>query len=118
MKMALMFFVCLVTIQFSRTAAANPCSGVVCSNTTVQRLYPASDVNNPRVYIQPKDGGQSSLTCTPISGVYLTLKTTHPLFGEIYASLLEATIHNKKVTLRTKINSPDCEISYIVVENP
>jgi hypothetical protein len=117
MKLSLILLVCLAAIQFSRTAAANPCSGVACPNTTVQRLYPASDVNNPRVYVRPTDGGQSSLTCTAVSDVYLTLKTTHPLFGEIFASLLEATIHDKKVTLRIKDGSPDCEILYIVVEN-
>jgi hypothetical protein len=118
MKFVMMICACVLVLQFSRTAAANPCSGVACVNTEVQRLYPASDVNNPKVYVRPKDGGQASLTCTAVSGVYLTLKITHPLFNEIFASLLEATINAKKVTLRVKDNSPDCEILYIVVENP
>jgi hypothetical protein len=118
MKTAMMFLACLLIVQFSRTAVANPCSGVNCSNTTIQRLYPASEVVNPKVYVRPTDGGQSSLYCTPVSGVYLTLKTSHPLFHEIYAALLQATIHNKRVTLRIYDNTPDCEIAYIVVENP
>jgi hypothetical protein len=118
MRIALMISACLLAFQFSRPAEANPCSGVTCTKTTVQRLYPASNVNNPRVYVRPTDGGQASLDCTAVSGVYLTLKTSHPLFGEIFDALLEATIHDKSVTLRIKEDSTDCEILYIVVENP
>lgn len=118
MRIALMISACLLALQFSRPAEANPCSGVACSQTTIQRLYPASNANDPRVYVRPADGGQASLNCTAVSGVYLTLKAAHPLFPEIFDSLLEATIHDKKVTLRIKENSADCEILYIVVENP
>ena len=119
MKIALMISACLlVALPFARPADANPCSGLNCAMTTVPRLYPASNVSNARVYVQPTDGGQASLDCTPISGVYLTLKASHPLFSEIYASLLEATIHDRTVTLRVKEDSADCEILYIVVENP
>lgn len=118
MRLALSISACLLALSFARPAAANPCAGVTCARTTIQRLYPASNVSDPRVYVRPTDGGQAALDCTAVSGVYLTLKTSHPLFGEIFASLLEATIHDKEVSLRMKEDSPDCEILYIVVENP
>jgi hypothetical protein len=118
MRVVVMVFVCLLTIQFSRAAEANPCEGEHCINTEILRLYPASDVSDPRVYVLPTDGGQSSLNCTAVSGVYLTLKASHPLFAEIYSALLAATIHDKEVFLNIKPGSPDCEIRYITVENP
>lgn len=118
MRIALILFASLFVMQSSRMAAADPCSGRFCARTTIERLYPASDVSNPRVYIQPADGGQTSLNCTAVGSVYLTLKDSHPLFEQIFSALLEATIHDKRVTLRIKENTPDCEIAYIVVENP
>jgi hypothetical protein len=118
MKLALMLLTMLSVGYVSRTAAADPCSGNFCKNTTISRLYPGGDVNDPRVFIMPKDAGQQFLNCTPVSGVYVTLKVTHPLFAESYAALLDATTNNKKVWLRVKDGSPDCELAYITVENP
>jgi len=118
MKRAMMLLAVLSVAHFSRTAAADPCAGNFCTNTTISRLYPGGDVNDPRVFIRPKDGGQQLLNCTPVSGVYVTLKVSHPLFSESYAALLDATINNKKVWLRVKDGSPDCELAYITVENP
>jgi hypothetical protein len=118
LKVALSFLTLLGVAQVSRPAAADGCSGLFCENTSIWKLYPAGDVVAPKVFVRPTDGGQAALTCTPVSGVYLTLKATHPMFKEIYASLLEATIHNRKVDLRVIAGSPDCEIGYVVLENP
>ena len=106
----------LITTQSSGSASADPCAGNFCNRTTVTKLFPIGN-NDPRVHVRPTDGGLNALACTAV-GQYLTLKASHPLFSEIYAALLDATIHNKDVTFRIVTGSPDCEISYIVLENP
>jgi len=118
MNVAAALFAGLIMAVSARTAAADPCAGVVCNNTTVQRLSPAADVSNPKVLVRPTDGGQQALNCTPVGGVFLTLKASHPLFSETYAALLEATVNNRKVSFRIVTGSPDCEIAFAVLENP
>jgi hypothetical protein len=118
LKIALALVSSLSLAQSSRPAAAAACAGVFCSSTTILRLYPASDTNDPRVYVQPADGGQQALQCTPVSGIYLTLKASHPLFKEIYSTLLQATVNNRRVDFRVLAGSADCEIAYVVLPNP
>lgn len=106
-----------IALGSASPAAADPCSGLFCNYTEIGRLYTNGTPAN--VYVRPKDGGQQNLSCGPVaSNGYLTLKTTNPMFNEIYQLLVAATTHDKLVSIRIFQNTPDCEIGYVTLENP
>lgn len=117
-SMILLAGLCAAQVTGTGVAEANPCSGLFCNSTTIAKLYPASDTATPKVFVKVTDGGEASLTCGPVANSYLTLKTSHPLFNEIFATLLNATVANKKVTFRIVSGSADCDIAYVLLENP
>ncbi len=82
-------------------------------NTTIKRLY-ATGLEGS-VYIKITDSVEP-LNCTPRETSYLTLKTTHPLFKEIYSMMLTATVSKSPVRVRMIDNSPICEVSYTWID--
>jgi hypothetical protein len=120
--MILLAGLCVFQVARTGIAEASPCSGLFCQSTTISKLFPISNSGTSVVNVRVTDGGEPNLSCGPAGGpapgAYLALKTSHPLFNEIYAALLSATVNNKRVTFRVVSPSTDCEIAYIVLENP
>lgn len=74
--------------------------------------YYLSGWDDGRVFFQlvlDKD----KLDCDLVEGSYLTLRSGHPLFKEIYSSVLLASAADRKILLRIKNGSDICEISYV-----
>ncbi|MEW6995209.1 hypothetical protein AADZ84_13185 [Colwelliaceae bacterium MEBiC 14330] len=76
-----------------------------------------------RYYLSPAGGGQlrlklkvdsSKLDCSLAEGKYMTLMASHPLFEEIYSSLLTASVSKKKVFVRIDQGSDNCQVSYLM----
>lgn len=55
--------------------------------------------------------------CTPVSGVYFTLKPDAQNAREVYSSVLSAYMSGKKIQLRIKEGTSGCEISYVVLNS-
>lgn len=94
----------------AETAAAS-CSAIGC-DTQVRRLYPSS-LADGTVFVEPVDASSGIVNCTLRDNLFFSLKKTHPLFNQIYATLLTATVAKSNVRLRIKEGTPDCEISYV-----
>jgi hypothetical protein len=89
-------------------SAAPTCGSNYCDAVLVKQLYVEASGN---VYLKT-DGPQGSLTCTLVSGVYMTLSpsaTNQP----IYSLLLTAHIQQMPVLIRLVDNSAGCMISYV-----
>lgn len=51
--------------------------------------------------------------CAPVSDQYFTIKQGAPNYEAMYSTVLAAYMADKKIQLRVKEGSSDCEISYI-----
>lgn len=102
-------FVVFVALSFNVAAV---CSATSCSGKgkdVLLSIYPNGSGN---VYLQaPAD--RANLNCVLIEGHYMTLKQSHPLFKEIYSTLLTGIAANKHMTIRIKTGSAGCEVSYV-----
>lgn len=92
------------------TNLANAACDVNGCNTNISRLY-ATNNENGIVYIKVADPIEP-LNCTAPENSFLSLKSSHPLFKEIYSMLLAATLSNSSVRVRMVDNSPVCEVAY------
>ncbi|KOR33474.1 hypothetical protein TI05_00885 [Achromatium sp. WMS3] len=92
--------------------AADSCETWGCVST-ISTLY--TNVNGV-VYIgTPLD--EKKANCTPVSGVYFTLNPSNSNnFQAVYSNLLGAYLQNKKIRLRIKERSPNCELEYVVLD--
>lgn len=88
--------------------AADRCEHWGCIST-IQTLYTNSD---GAIYVgTPLD--ERLANCKAVSDVYFTLNPNAGNKKEIYSSLLAAYVSGKKIQLRVKENTPDCELSYV-----
>lgn len=101
---------CLMTFVLSCEAALADCNSTFCT-TTIDRIH-NTNLPDGVVHIQIADS-IAPLSCTAEQGVFLSLKTSHPLFDEIYSTLLAATIANSYVRVSTEANSSDCKVNYV-----
>ena len=51
--------------------------------------------------------------CAPVSDKYFTIKQGAPNYEAMYSTVLAAYMADKKIQLRVKEGSSDCELSYI-----
>lgn len=108
-------FLCLIGL--SKVASAG-CTANGCEYNATDKLsniYLTSYADG-RIFL-PVTVGSSSLDCTPPEGGFLTLKSTHPLFKEMYSTILFAIASNKKLYVRIVNGSPICEVGYVRVYN-
>lgn len=103
---------CLSSICAFADCTAIGCTGP--ASELLYKLYPSGE-SDGRVYIMPIASDLANLDCTPISGVYVTLMKTHPIFNQIYASMLFSKATNATVTIRIKNGSPICEVQYMTL---
>ena len=107
-KLFLKAICALLILSVSTIASANQCTTWGCIST-IEDLYTNAD---GYIYIgTPLD--EKIANCTPVSGVYFSLNTASGNAKEIYSSLLTAFTTGKKIQLRIKEGSSNCEISYV-----
>ena len=91
--------------------AAEQCTSWGCVST-ISKLYTTTD--GP-VYIGTPLN-EKLANCTPVSGVYFTLNTSSKNAKEIYSSLLAAFMSGKRIALRIKEGSSNCELAYVTLD--
>ena len=93
--------------------SAERCVGL--ADNIIKLIYLGSSGN---IYIQgPADS--NNLNCSLHGKKYMTLKggtNPHPLFKEIYSTILTGVSLNKNLVLRVIVGSTNCEITYITME--
>lgn len=104
-------FIASFILIFSSTYTFASCSPQACV-TKIKRLYLTGGTSGS-ILVMPTEVAQGYVNCTLKEGHYLTLKNDHPLFSEIYSTLLAIKIAEKNVRIRIVEESNNCEISYI-----
>ena len=110
--MRLMWCVAFVLLLLSNAPAFADCSANACGTVHVERLY----VNAEGLIYVATSGTETSLSCTPVSGKYLTLVTTATNADEVFSTLLAAQLADKQVTIRIVTSSSNCSIAYITLD--
>lgn len=102
------FIVGVVFLFVSTLSFSDECASWGCIST-ISELYITTD-GDIRVGT-PLD--EKLASCTPASGVFFTLNQNSANAKEVYSTLLAAYMSEKKIQLRTKDGSPDCELAYV-----
>lgn len=100
------FYLLLIIPSF---VFSQECSSSGCTSK-ITDLYTNT---NGVIYIGTQ-GDETKANCIPVSGVYFTLtpsKSTNS--KEVYSSMLAAFIADKKIQLRIKENTTNCELAYV-----
>jgi hypothetical protein len=96
---------------FSATCDTNGCSG------TPQELfdnYYLTSIDDGQIYLNLRsDVNKNNLDCSLAEGNYLKILSTHPLFEEIYSSLLAASAMDRKLMFRIENGSAGCNVLYV-----
>lgn len=106
------FFSILFLLGAANVFAGCDSNGCVGTPKELFSNYYLTGWGDGRVFFQVKEG-RDQLDCTLVEGNYLTLKASHPLFKEIYSTVLAAATTDSKVLLRIKNGSDICEVSYL-----
>ena len=109
MKKTLMSVLALSVISNSVYAVGPYSTG--CSGCKIDKLY----LTKNKIYIGTNYDEKKIGNCSAVSGVYMTLEKSHPLFKEIYATLLSAKRADVPVLFRTESGN-GCRIYYIVLD--
>lgn len=72
-----------------------------------------SNYDEGRIYLQAPTATKSNLYCKLYLGTYMTVRSSHPFFSEIYSNILTALAAKSKLTFRIKNWSNICEVSYV-----
>jgi len=106
-KIAFTLVLLFSAINVNAECTANGCNADQAD--PIKRIYLAAD---GVIYVEAPLG-KENLDCTLAEGRYMALKSSHLLFNEIYSTLLSAVIANKKLFVRIKNGSANCEIAYV-----
>ncbi|WP_062269276.1 hypothetical protein [Endozoicomonas arenosclerae] len=109
MKKIILF--CLITLPLLSKAA---CNDKLCTSK-IERLYITSAFGGS-VLIKPADQASGILNCKLMENVYITLKKDHPVFEEIYSTLLSAKVADMLVKLRIDEASEGCNLRYVMLD--
>lgn len=106
------FFILAVVGVAVNAHAECTLNGCIASGSDpIKNIY-LTAISDGQVYIEAPSG-RENLDCTLAEGRFLMLRSTHPLFKEIYATLLAGVMADKTLWLRIKNGSAKCEINYI-----
>lgn len=95
-------------LLLSNIAFADECASWGCISTIYEIIITGDDAIRIGT---PLD--ESAANCTAPSGQFFTLNPQAPNAEQIYSAVLSAYISNKKIQLRIKEGSADCELSYV-----
>jgi hypothetical protein len=99
----------LFMVCFSISSRAT-CQASYCGPELLKTLY--TDQLQTFIAFQ---SGQMPPGCTPTSGVYMTLQTSHPNYKAIYATLLSAFVAGLPIEVVATSGSAGCIVSYVVM---
>lgn len=112
-RAALLLATISALIFTSITSAHADCSGVLCSNVKISRLFMT---DNDFASIGTT-GTETNLTCTPPGNAYIRLymggSTPHPRADQIYALLLTAHETQRPISIGVS-SASDCTLSYVI----
>lgn len=106
----------LLTFLLFASASWAGCNNIACygvGKDVLTRTYLASSGN---IYIGAPVG-KENLKCDLFEGQYMTLKPAHPLFSEIYSTILTGIAAQKQLQIRIVENSPECEVMYVTINS-
>ncbi|WP_218417931.1 hypothetical protein [Alteromonas lipotrueae] len=106
MKIILFILVAFYNCTVDASCTQNSC------DTSIARLY-LSGTSDGRVFIEPSEVASGVVNCELAEGKFFTLYQSHPLFSEIYSTLLASKIASRSVRLRIHENTLDCKLLYI-----
>lgn len=90
-------------------SARAECTALSCDNSRILSIYTQA---NGDTYIQ-LSGTMSNLSCSPVSGVYVTLVSSDQHYKEIYANLLAWQLADRPVGVRVDQGSAGCRVLYV-----
>ncbi|MBD8513366.1 hypothetical protein IFO68_11835 [Photobacterium sp. CAU 1568] len=98
----------------------SPATWAGCNNIACYGVGKDAIVN---VYLHPSGNiylgapEKDKLNCQLDGGTYMTLKPAHPLFSEIYSTILTGIAAQKQMQIRIVENSPECEVMYVTINS-
>ncbi|WP_394201657.1 hypothetical protein [Marinagarivorans algicola] len=110
------FIVAMIALTFSLDAFSAGCTAQGCTGKPSELFsnYYLTGSEDGRIFFHMRDDvDKQKMNCTLVEGAYATLMSTHPLFKEIYSSLLSASAMDRAVYIRVKGGSSKCEIAYV-----
>lgn len=110
------YFFCILGFVFSFNVYSASCDKNGCTGKPRELFsnYYLTGWEDGRVYFHLKDNiSKQFLDCNLAEGAYMTLMSSHPIFKEIYSSMLSASAMDRQLFVRIKNKTNNCEISYI-----
>lgn len=106
-NLLLMLILSMFSIKCMAGCDSRFCSGI--QDEVIKSVYPTQ---GGKVYLEaPAD--KANLNCTLVEGYYMVLDPSHPLFKEIYSTVLTAMTAGKQFQVRIVENSSDCRVAYV-----
>ena len=100
-----------LTIGAMTTGVYAACSGTVCAQVEITRLY----MTNTGTIFVGTSGAETSLTCTAPGNQYLSIRNGDVGKNALYSMLLTAQTTNKKIDIGVEPGSADCHVLAVVV---
>ena len=104
-------FAAALTSLVSISAQA-ACTAAMCDDVYVDRIY---STLNGTIYVN-SSGDENALNCTLINGTYMTIENDSLGANNMYNLLLAAQMADKKVLIRTQVESNNCQINYVILD--
>lgn len=101
----------LPSMQSFSACSSGSCYGV--QDAVLKSIYPTQ---SGKVYLEAP-AEKSNLNCTLAEGYYMVLEPSHPLFKEIYSTILTAMSTGKKLQVRIAEGSSNCRVAYVRMWN-
>ncbi|MFT6045955.1 MAG: hypothetical protein ACI9WC_001658 [Arenicella sp.] len=92
----------------SPLTASAACGATACEGVIETIYY----TQNGTIYLGT-DGDETSLNCTSVANVYVTVPASNPNQNAIYATALSAKIAGEKTVIRIVEGSSNCELQWI-----
>jgi len=107
---SIILFLLLVFCSASCFSACNArsCHGV--KGEVVKSIYPTQ---GGKVYLEAPPSHRGNLNCTLAEGTFMVLEPDHPLFKEIYSTVLTALSTGNTLQVRVVEGTSNCRVAYV-----
>ena len=114
MYIRIFLFLSLIAASFNAYSAGCASNGCTGTPSELFTNFYVTGHTDGRVFLHLKENvAKQNLDCSLAEGAYMSVLATHPLFKEIYSSLLSASALNRKIYVRIINRSVGCEVAYI-----